>query len=73
MSERSSQPLVAHGPDEECAACYECPGCGGADGSTPKRSYLRTMPGVIHLICADCNGDGVLCPNYDPRAGEQRG
>lgn len=55
-----------HGPDEECPACYECPGCSGASGSWPERSYLRVEPGVTKLICSDCNGDGVLCPNYDP-------
>jgi hypothetical protein len=53
-----------HGPDEECSACHDCPGCGGADGSTPKRSYLRHDRGAVLLVCADCNGDGVGCPNF---------
>ena len=59
---------LRHGPDAECAACYECPGCGGADGSTPKRAEIRVSPGIARLICLDCEGAGVLCPNYDPEA-----
>jgi hypothetical protein len=56
-----------HGPDEDCPACYECPGCGGGDGSEPRRPYLdRTRPGVVVLMCSDCRGAAILCPNYDP-------
>ena len=55
-----------HGPDEDCDACYECPGCGGGDGSTPKRARIEERPGIVMLVCDDCNGAGVLCPWYDP-------
>jgi hypothetical protein len=59
--------VTMHGPDDECASCYECPGCGGADGSDPKRAHLEFLAtGAVLLVCDDCNGDGVLCPFYDP-------
>lgn len=62
--------LRMHGPDDDCPACYECPGCGGGDGSTPARWYLdrTTRPGAVLLMCSDCDGSGYLCPNYDPQA-----
>jgi hypothetical protein len=53
-----------HGPDAECADCHECAGCGGADGSTPKRGEVRVSQGVARMVCLDCEGAGVLCPNY---------
>lgn len=54
----------AHGPDEDCPQCYECPGCGGGDGSTPRNPVLdRSRPGVVLLTCGDCNSSGYLCPN----------
>lgn len=54
-----------HGPDEDCPACYECPGCGGGSGAIPARWYLdrHTHPGAVLLMCSDCHGSGYLCPN----------
>lgn len=61
------QQPAQHGPDEDCPSCYECPGCGGGDGSTPRNPVLdRSRPGVVILTCGDCNSSGYLCPNYDP-------
>lgn len=57
---------MAHADDEECPSCQECSGCGGGDGSTPKNSHLQIRPGVVHLICSDCDGRGFVCPNLAP-------
>jgi len=60
----------AHGPDDECASCRECPSCDGGTGATPDQYRVervgdRGAPGALVIVCSRCpNGSGTVCPNY---------
>lgn len=63
---RPRSPL-AHGPDEDCPACRECPSCEGGSGVTPASYRLErseAFPGALVVVCTRCDGTGVTCINF---------
>lgn len=59
-------PADTHGPDTDCTACHECPTCDGVGWSQYGPEILIHQNGRTLIGCADCLGEGVACPNYDP-------
>jgi hypothetical protein len=50
-----------HGPEDECPACYDCPGCIDVG---PVNPVVVHRPGYVAIVCGDCDGTGVTCPNF---------